>query len=145
LHFGIAVQATAGADPLLNTNEQNLLKSAAATLSAEKIRSVNPVVLIRARRAALRGRKFNPDRRVIARLFPEPNVPVDACGCKAAGKRSTHRQVIDANAGIAGHGVPKIFPECIADSGSAPRRSSLAREIGLPHFTVREQWAVYLG
>ena len=46
---------------------------------------------------------------MIAGFFPEPHVPVDAGRDEAAGKQRAQQQVIDTNAGIAGHGVPKYF------------------------------------
>jgi hypothetical protein len=48
---------------------------------------------------------------VIARPFAGPHIAIDADGNQAAGKGWAQQQVIDAQPGIAGKGVPKIFPE----------------------------------
>ena len=57
--------------------------------------------------------KFDPDGRVIARVFPGPHIAVDAGSAQAAGKGWAQQQVIDAQSGVAGKGVPEIFPECV--------------------------------
>ena len=40
-----------------------------------------------------------------------PHIAVDAGGNQPAGKGRAQQQVIDAQAGVAGKGVPEIFPE----------------------------------
>jgi hypothetical protein len=47
---------------------------------------------------------------VIARPFAGPDIAIDAGGNQAAGKGWAQQQVIDAQPGIAGKGVPEIFP-----------------------------------
>jgi hypothetical protein len=42
-----------------------------------------------------------------------PYIALDAGGDQAAGKGWAQQQVIDAQPGVAGKGVPKIFPECV--------------------------------
>ena len=55
--------------------------------------------------------KFDPDGRVVARLFTRPHIPVDT-GCdQAAGKGRTQQEMIDAQSGVAGERIPEIFPE----------------------------------
>ena len=46
-------------------------------------------------------------------MFPGPHLAVDAGGDQAAGKERAQQQVIDAQTGVAGKGVPEIFPECV--------------------------------
>jgi hypothetical protein len=48
---------------------------------------------------------------VIARPFASPHIAVDAGGNKAAREGRTQQKMIDAQAGVAGKGVPEIFPE----------------------------------
>jgi hypothetical protein len=48
---------------------------------------------------------------VIARPFAGPHIAVDAGGNQAAGNGWAQQQMIDAQPGIAGKGVPEIFPE----------------------------------
>jgi hypothetical protein len=46
---------------------------------------------------------------VIARVFAGPHLAVDAGGNQAAGKGRAQQQVIDAQPGVAGKGVPEII------------------------------------
>jgi hypothetical protein len=48
---------------------------------------------------------------VIARPFAGPHIAIDAGGNKAAREGRTQQKMIDAQAGVAGKGVPEIFPE----------------------------------
>ena len=46
-------------------------------------------------------------------MFVGPHIAVDAGGNQAAGKGRAQQQMIDAQAGVAGKGVPEILPECV--------------------------------
>ena len=48
---------------------------------------------------------------MIARMFVGPHIAVDAGGDQAAGKGRAQQQMINAQAGVAGKGIPEIFPE----------------------------------
>jgi hypothetical protein len=50
---------------------------------------------------------------VIARPFAGPHIAVDAGGNQVTGEGRAQQQMIDAQPGVAGKGVPKIFPERI--------------------------------
>jgi hypothetical protein len=55
--------------------------------------------------------QFDPSRRVIAGFFPTAHLACDAARSKAVLQRRAQRQVIDAQPGIAGEGVPEILPK----------------------------------
>ena len=42
-----------------------------------------------------------------------PRIAVDPGGNQAAGKGRAQQQMIDAQTGVAGKGVPEILPECV--------------------------------
>jgi len=44
-------------------------------------------------------------------MVTRPHIALDAGGDQAAGKGRAQQQMIDAQAGVAGKGVPEIFPE----------------------------------
>jgi diketogulonate reductase-like aldo/keto reductase len=54
---------------------------------------------------------LDPRRGMIAGLLQRPDVPVDARGLQPRGELRAQEQVVDADAGVPGEGVPEIVPE----------------------------------
>ena len=72
--------------------------------------------------------ELDPGRRVVAGLLPAAHVPVDAGGLQAAARRPrAQQQMVDAQAGVAGEGVPQIVPEGVdrARPDAASRSASV--------------------
>src|SRR6185437_1546122 len=63
---------------------------------------------LRPRRRAV---KFDPGRRVVARLLPAAHAAVDARRVQTCGGGRAEQKVIDAQAGVARVSVPKIVPK----------------------------------
>src|SRR5437764_6051497 len=55
--------------------------------------------------------KFDPYRRVIARMVAAAYVSVNAGSNQAAGYRRAQQQMVDTQPGVAGKGVPEMFPD----------------------------------
>ena len=55
--------------------------------------------------------KFDPDGRMVARLFPTSSLAVDFGSDQSVGQRRTEQEVVDAKSGIAREGVSEILPE----------------------------------
>jgi hypothetical protein len=79
-------------------------------------------------------RKFDPDRRMIARFLPASRRAIDAGRLKARGDGRAQEQVVDAQSRVARVGVSEIVPEGVdalrQGAAFAGRRSNLARQAG---------------
>ena len=57
--------------------------------------------------------ELDPGGRVIARVFAATHLAIDPGSDKALRQRRAQQQMVDAQTGIAGKGVPEIVPESI--------------------------------